>query len=378
MWPLGGIRKYLKYNYQYFMQDKFDITLLAFPPANREVEREAVQRDMESIGIKVIWAKPVRGGNVLFLRTAFLLLRGGFDLINSQGFRSAVHVSLVNWLFRKPHVLTMHGIIEEEQFQGTLGRMKRFLFERILRNVDVFVGVGKDAVDQVRRATPALQSSRRRWEVIRNGIDPKPCLGSFADAGEILRRRLNVEPSTFVIGYFGRFMPRKGFNYVIEAVQIIRENRLDSRKYVVMAVGSHDHESTMKDEIHRRRLGDYFVFLPFDPNPASLIHGCDLVVMPSKWEAFPQLSSEVLCCGTPLIATDSLGLREAVAETPAICIPSGDAKALAHAMVQAMENPELRAPFMSFRGEAAKRFEVKGSAERLAALYVELCEPKKY
>jgi glycosyltransferase involved in cell wall biosynthesis len=374
MWPLGGIRTYLNYNYQYLAKDKFDITLLAFPATKREVEREAVRKDMESIGIKVVWAKPFRGKNVLFLWTAYMLLRGRFDLINSQGFTAAAHVSLVNWLFKKPHVLTMHGILEEKSFRGVRGRLKRFLLESILRNVDVFVGVGKDVLNQVRSAAPTLQRNGSRWETIRNGIDPRPFLGAFLGAGDILRRRLQVKPTTFVFGYFGRFMPRKGFSYIIEAVELIRNKKLTSREFSVMAVGSDDHEAVMKKEVGRRRLGAYFVFLPFDPDPAHLIYGCDLVLIPSTWEAFPLLSSEVLCCGTPLIASNCIGLREAVEETPAISVPAGDAKALAYSMVHAMETPDLRDPFVRFREEAARRFDVRRAAERLSALYKEICE----
>lgn len=45
--------------------------------------------------------------------------------------------------------------------------------------------------------------------------------------------------------------------------------------------------------------------------------------MPSRWVAFGLLAVEALCAGTPLIASDCIGLREVVEDTPAVVVPPG-------------------------------------------------------
>jgi len=364
-WPLGGIRTYLKYNYQCFPRDRFDITILANPA----IEREALRQDMARLGIEVCWARPLLGRNVLALRVFSLRLRRKFDLIHSQGFISAVHVSMVNWWRHTPHVMTMHGVLEEKRFAGRLGRLKLRVFERLMRGVDILVGVGDDILNHVRRGLPSLNDREDRWITIRNGIDPAPFLADYPDAGQSVRGELAVDADVFVFGYFGRFMPEKGFNFIIEAVKDLVQSGQAPRPFVVVAVGSGDYESSYKAEVRRFGLDSVIRFRPFEPVVARLMQGCDAVLMPSIWEAYPLLTSEVLCCGVPIIATDCVGLREAVADTPAMSVPAGDGPALAEAMVTAMADPSLKEPFREFRAEAAKRYDVHHAADQLVALF---------
>ena len=51
---------------------------------------------------------------------------------------------------------------------------------------------------------------------------------------------------------------------------------------------------------------------------------------------------------------------------------AADAPALADAMAQAIVNPELKEPFVEFRSEAARRYDVKNSADKLIALFKDL------
>lgn len=372
MWPLGGISTYLKYNYRYFPGDRFEITLLANPA----VESGTLEKEMRALGIKVVWARPLLGKNILFLWIAFMLLKKRFDLIHSQGFISAFHVSLVNRPFRKPHVLTIHGVLEEKRFRGWTGRLKRSVFEMAMRDVDVFVGVGKDILDHVKRALPRRQDAKTQWIVIRNGINPQPFLEESPNAREELRQSLRIDPATFVFGYFGRFMPEKGFGYIIESVKIIRDKQAAAGQFVVMAVGSGDYESEYKGQVKQAGMTEVFRFLPFQPTVVELMKGCDAVVAPSVWEAYPLLTSEVLCCGVPIIASDCLGLREATADTPAVQVPAADASALADAMTEAMADPHLKEAFLQFRSEAARRYDVKDSAQKLIALFDDLLQSR--
>jgi len=364
-WPLGGIRTYLKYNYRHFPRDRFEITILANPA----IEKDALAEDMSQLGIGVVWAEPWRGHNLLFRRVGQLLRHKSFDLIHSQGFISAVHAAIANRSPHVPHVMTMHGVLEEKRFAGLLGGMKKWIFERLMKRVDVLVGVGDDILQHVRNGLPSLNDRDDRWVTIRNGIDPAPFLKDHPDARKNLRRSLDIPDDTFVFGYFGRFMPEKGFNFLLEAVREIVENGPVPGRFVLMAVGSGDYESKYKADTTRYGLDNTVRFRPFEREVAALMQGCDCVVMPSIWEAYPLLTSEVLCCGIPIIATDCVGLREAVADTPAISVPAGDSPALAAAMTAAMSDPDLAAPFRAFRAEAGKRYDVRHAAEKLVELF---------
>lgn len=371
-WPLGGIRTYLRYNYSYFPKDEFKISILANPT----IEKQYLEKDMKDLEIELFWSKPFFGKNILFFHTARLLAFGKFDAVHSQGFISAFHVALVNWIFRVPHVLTIHGILEEKYLAGKFEKLKRMILSWILSNVSVFHGVSNGILDHLRETFPKLVKFKATWIVIYNGIDPQPFMRQFLDAGNKIRRKFDLEEDFTIFGFFGRFMPQKGFKYIIEAVNEIKKIG-NNRRFIILAVGSGDYERAYKNNIKTRGLDEYFRFMSFNAGINEIIAGCNAVLMPSNWEAYPLLSSEVLCAGVPLIASDCIGLREATRDTPTITIPSSDSKALADAMIMVMNKPEIKENFAAFRNEAAERFDAKKSADKLIALFRELTDGKK-
>ncbi len=368
MWPWGGIRTYLKYNYRHFPRDEFKITLLANPT----VEKQYLEKDMTAANIEVIWARPFLGQNALFFWTAWMLLTRKFDLVHSNGFISAFHVSLVSWLFRIPHVFTIHSILTEKYFKGTLGKWKRFIFKNSLKTVTIFHGVGNDILEYSKKLFPGLEESRSKWVAIRSGIEPGRFLNDSPGAGDRLRERIQCNKDQFIFGFFGRFEPEKGFNYIIDAVEILKTREKHIKRIIVLAMSSGRFEKEYKADVESRGLAGSFRFQPFNPDVADIMKGCDAILMPSTIEAWPMVACEALCSGIPLIATDCFGLREAIENTPTIRIPSHDSEALADAMTLAVSHPELRDEFASFREEAARRFDVKHSAEKLSALFYDV------
>src|SRR6185503_12814399 len=96
-----------------------------------------------------------------------------------------------------------------------------------------------------------------------------------------------------------------------------------------------------------------------------------LVVMPSLWEAAGLLAMEALAVGTPLLASDCIGLREVVADTPARIAKAGDAAAWAEALRAAIDDPGREAA-RGFAPRARRRFDAEASARRTAALLREI------
>jgi len=370
-WPLGGIRTFLKYTYLHFPKERFEIIVLANP----SLERDAFARDLTEEHIHVIWSEPWLGRNILFMRVARQLRHGQFDCIHSQGFTAAFHVAVANHFPRIPHVLTMHGILEPKYFRGWLGPFKRFFFRRVLGNVTVFHAVGQDMLDHFQREMPQLRTGPSRYAVIRNGIDVDRFRGVSPNARPELRQLLGCSSDTFVFGYFGRFMPEKGFDLIIKAAErLVRANDAPL-SFRILAMGSGDYETWVKTLVKKAGLDEVIRFLPFRPDVDRFIKGCDAVVIPSRHEAFPLLPCEALVAGIPVIASDAMGLREAVRDTPAVVFPADDHGALAEAMRRAMTDGTIKPLVVRFQPEAAERFDVRRSAGQLIVLLEELIRP---
>lgn len=290
MWPLGGIRTFLKYNYHYFPKDEFEISIVANPT----IEKEYLEEDMKSENIEVHWAHPFLKKNMLFFKVFAILMRNKYNLIHSQGFTSAFYVSVCNIFFRIPHILTMHGVLEKKYFQGKFVKIRRFIFEKIIKNVTVFHAVSTDILNHFQSEFPGVKNSGVRWEVIRHGIPSERFFKEQPDAGSELHKRLQIKEDIFLFGYFGRFMPEKGFGYVIEAVRNLRDTGKYTRNFIVLAAGSGDYESKYKKDVEKSQLNEIIRFFPFTPDIDKLIKGCDAILMPSLAEAYGLLACEVL------------------------------------------------------------------------------------
>lgn len=361
-WPLGGIRTYMRYIFRHFPLN-YKLTLIA----SSTQEDTAIAKDAEEYSARLLL---VHGSDTRkFVSEVFNELhKNKYDIILSQGFISAVAVYIANLLFRVPHVLTIHGILEPKYFEGKFSGLKKLLLNKILNGVTVLYGVSNDILDHLYEQFPNLKKNGPRAIVIPNGIEPAEFESSPLQVN--LHDKLGIAPDTFLFGFFGRFMHQKGFDLLIQAVDILR-HQSGVGPFAVVAVGSGDYIRELQHDIREQGLESYFYFLPFQPQVHQLYPQVNAIVMPSRWEACPLLPMEALCMGTPLIASDCIGLRETVSGTPTMIFPAEDMVMLLDVMRKSMIN-DTSEDFRQFIPQAKERYNVVNSTQRLVQLIEEL------
>lgn len=361
-WPLGGIRTYMRYIFRHFPSN-YKLTLIA----SSTQEDTAIAKDAEEYSARLLL---VHGGDTRkFVSEVFNELRKNkYDIILSQGFISAVAVYIANLIFRVPHVLTIHGILERKYFEGKFPGLKKLLLNKVLYGVTVLYGVSKDILDHLYEQFPDLKENGPRAVVIPNGIEPAEFELSPSQVN--LRDKLGLDPSMFLFGFFGRFMHQKGFDLVIQAVDSLR-HQSGVRPFAVVAVGSGDYIRELQHDIREQGLETYFHFLPFQPQVHQLYPQVNAIVMPSRWEACPLLPMEALCMGTPLIASDCIGLRETVSGTPTMIFTAENLEMLLDVMRNSMIN-DNHEEFRQFIPQAKERYNVVNSTQKLIQLINEL------
>ncbi|MCD6298159.1 MAG: glycosyltransferase family 4 protein, partial [Deltaproteobacteria bacterium] len=168
------------------------------------------------------------------------------------------------------------------------------------------------------------------------------------------------------------FMPQKGFNYLIDTMDLLEKEYNVESDYKVLAVGSGDYLQYYKRTIKEKRLIHRFVFIPFQRKIGKVYKAVDLVVMPSVWEAFGLQAAEAMCMGKPIIVTNCIGLREAVKGTPAIVVQSKDALGLSKAIYSAIISPPVDR-FREFQNEAIERYDVRPTSKKLQEVFECFC-----
>lgn len=368
-WPLGGIRTYMKYVYGY-LPERFKITILAASTH----EDDALRSDAKAFGARLVLV-PANTKGGLVRKIVRELRHNHYDLIQSQGFISALQVYLANLVFRIPHVLTVHGILEDKYLRGSLARIKTWLLTWVIKHVTVLYAVSNDILEHLLEQIPALKDARCRKAVILNGIETSVfCKESDGSPGTF-RDRLGIGKDVFLLGFLGRFMPQKGFNFLIDAVEMLEAEAGTSREVHILAVGSGDYLPHYQKMAREKGVAHRFTFMPFQQNVAAIYRSLDAAVMPSLWEACPLQPMEAMCCGTPLIASDCIGLRETVAGTPAIVFSSQNAAALAQAIRVARES-DLKETFGDYAQQAQERYDVRKTALAVEKLFEDLARSR--
>ena len=354
-WPLGGIRTYITYIFSK-LPLCYEVTI--FAASTHEDHALAADCSKLNAVLKIVQVKST-GAFTFELFRHLLVTR--YDVILSQGFISSVAAYTANLCFRVPHILTIHGIVESKYLAGALGFPKRFMLGWILEQVTTLYAVSNDILEHLYDQFPRLKTCGQQAIVIENGIDLE-MLEQVPEKPLELRKIFEIDETTFLFGFLGRFMPEKGFDLIIEAVDILKQHN-PAIGFAVLAVGEGDYLREYRSIIKKRGLQDYFYFLPFQSQVHHLFPQIDTVVMPSRWEASGLLAMEALSMGTPTIASDCIGLRETVASTPARVFPAEDAKMLAAVMGDCARDNFLE-EFRRFIPTARARYDSRKSTER--------------
>ncbi len=360
-WPGGGIRTFMRYVYSRFPAQIYKFTLIA-----PDLPETQVLLD-DLAGLRLTYC-PVSGYPSAFeiAGTVFRLLRtGNFDLVHSHGFTSGTCAALPASLTRVPHLMTSHDVLGKRQFLGRTGLAKRIGMETAFSLIDTIQSVSHDAQANLLEFFPSL---RDRCLVISNGIE----VGRFQQAEpRNLHKELQVDEDCFLIGFLGRFMSQKGFVHLVNAVAQLAQSKGLHKKFLVVALGEGGFIREEKAALQERGLENLFRFLPFTPNVAGVIKGLDLVAMPSLWEACGLLAMETLICGTPLIASNCIGLREVVEDTPTVVVQAGDSNALAEG-IQSCMLQDQRHRFVEYAPFAAQRYDVTITSSKIQDLICQM------
>lgn len=368
--PLGGIRTYIKYAYGALPKGKYHFTIVIVKAG--EKDSSFIKSDLESRGV-LFTLREVAGDNAnkaLFLYVYKLLKEQRFDLIHSHGFTSGFLTVCANTIKKLPHIVTSHDVFRDDQFEGLKGKIKKVLISFVLSRASVVQSVGEDAQSNFIQYLSTFKTKPDKLIVIKNGIE----ISGFVEKRDMpkgsIRKQVGVTNDEFLFGFLGRFMPQKGFEYLIDAVEILSRDEKWKSKFKILAVNDGDYIREYKKLINVKSLNDYFIFYGFVPNVGLVINDLDAVLMPSLWEAYSLQPAEAFIMGCPVIAANSIGLREVVKDSPALMVTPRDKISLAERIVYFMENKNtVIKDTQKYIPIAEERYSIKHTAKDLDLLF---------
>ncbi len=267
-----------------------------------------------------------------------------------------------------PLVVSLHGSdVYVAERHALAGRIARHTFAR--------AGWVTACSEDLRRRAVALGASAARSEVVPYGVDAQRFRPDAATRARV-RGSLRVADETPLVFAVGRFVRKKGFEYLIDATAELARTRRD---VVVVIAGDgdlrHEYEARAKDAGIADRVR--FVGLLLQDAVAEHLAAADVVVVPSvrddagNVDGLPNVVMETLASGTPLVATPAGGIGAVIDhERTGLIVSERDPLAIARAIEMLIANPtQRRALATAARELALTRFGWSRVAERFEAAY---------
>jgi len=153
-----------------------------------------------------------------------------------------------------------------------------------------------------------------------------------------------------IVLYVGRLAPRKGVNYLLQAMSHITKY-FPKAKLIIVGTGPLKHHLT--DFSKRLGLQNSVMFLGYvtDEKMRELFVSADVVVVPSIFEGCPLVLLEAMAAGKPVVASAVQGIAEVIKhELSGLLVKPGNTHEIEDAIIRLLQEKE----FAKRLGENAK------------------------
>jgi phosphatidylinositol alpha-mannosyltransferase len=287
-------------------------------------------------------------------RTRRWLTGGDFDVLHLHEPVTPSLSMLALWIAQGPIVATFHSsIVRSRALQAAYP-----LVRQSLEKLSARIAVSEDAR---RTLTEHLGGDA---VVIPNGV----YVDAFAQAEPDARWSGTREAPT--IAFLGRLdEPRKGLQVLVEAVPLILERFPDAR-VLVAGRGDQGREDAVE------ALGPQAGALEFlggisDGEKAALLSSVDVYVAPQTGgESFGIVLVEAMSAGATVVASDLGAFRRVLDDGSAgLLFPVGDARALAGAVVELLDDPVRRAGLAEHAHAWVRQYDWSTVTSQVLAVY---------
>lgn len=343
----GGAEVYLQELFDRIAAGGHDVTLVCTGHRGAPVE--------DRIGnVRVIRVGNQATVNIAAVLAALRLARQGrVDIFVESLCKLPFLLPLVTKIPVLPVVLHLFGHTVFQETNPVVGSFV-WLYERLIppvyRNLPFVALSDSTAQDLVRRGVRAS-----RMDIVPPGLDLPRYLangvGPAVDAPLIL--------------YVGRLKRYKGLDTVIRAFARVR-TVVPAARFLI--VGKGDDRARLEHLTQQLGLGDSVLFEGFVDENAKIdrLHRAHVVVYPSPREGWGIAALEAAACGTPVLASDAEGLRDAVRDgATGFLVPHSDIDAWAQRMTQLLTDAALRARCGAAARQWASEFSWDTEAEKM-------------
>ncbi|WP_166983183.1 glycosyltransferase [Paramicrobacterium fandaimingii] len=295
---------------------------------------------------------------------------GPYDVIHSHHWFSGMAALELAQHHGIPHVQSFHSIaaahttpLSEGERPESPGRL-----------------AGEELLAQRSDAIITVSDAERETVITRLGADPARVItvAPGVDAAQFSPHE-TPDASTGDAGYLlaaARLEPLKGLDLAIKTLaELPKSGRPDLIVSGGATTGFDDYPDKLRALAEGLGVADRVHFIGPQARDAlaDLLRGARIALVPSHSETFGLIALEAQACGTPVVASDAGGLREAVVDgQTGILVPVREPSAWAGTISTLLRDPERCAELGAAGRERALQFTWERTAQGTVAVYEKL------
>jgi glycosyltransferase involved in cell wall biosynthesis len=281
------------------------------------------------------------------------------EILHCHLLRSHVFGYLVKGFFNKSIKLIIHEHSDIIDNEGLSVPILRLIQKRVNLFITCSNSLRKTLIEKIKIGDA-------KAIVMYNGIDLKKFDRNNLqlNKGEE-RKKLSIEENTFIVGFVGRLTKRKGWEELLEAALLLKDN--SSIKFLI--AGDGEDKEKLLNLISSKGLGNV-IYLGYAPNMQGVYSILDCLAIPSHYEPMGITAIEAQAIEVPVIASNVDGLNEIITnEENALLINPQDAESIKTAILRLQENEGLCTQLKNEGKENAKRYSIENYAKALDNIY---------
>lgn len=273
-----------------------------------------------------------------------LLHQNNYNIIHLNSSKSGAVGSLASLFFnlnplnvRTRVIYTAHGYVFNEPLNKFL-RKAYILAETFAAGLQTRI-IAVSAYDKQSAITHKI-SSPRKILVIHNGVDESAY--HFLNK-EKAQSTLKLDPRYTYFGTIASFYKAKGYNYLLEAIKMIKEESpafFDKHRFVFIGEGPELADS--KKYINENNLSAYIKIVRPTDADWKFMKAFDFFVLPSVKEGLPYAILEAGLAKVPVISTEVGGIPEVITDKEnGYLVAPANPLSLKNTIIELSNNPTL-------------------------------------
>jgi len=228
-------------------------------------------------------------------------------------------------------------VIRCENYLYTFTKRQRFLVRWLYKLADEIIAQTQEMADEL---SGDAGIDKEKVHVVQNPIDTELIDKMVANGA-------NPYPNDGKkhIVAVGRFSPQKGFDLLVKAFGLLRQERKDVDLYIVGNTewGNGEHYGSLMKDVQEMGLVDDVHCVGYQQNPYVYIYHSDCFVLSSRWEGLPNVLLEAQYLGTPVAAFKCIPVVERMVNegVSGFLAKKNDVESLANAIRQTFKLPKI-------------------------------------